>query len=46
MNVFLKVFDKIVYRRVLMVVRRRAADDLFMKISEVSVRLCRVQLGN
>lgn len=37
MTVFLKVFKKIVQRGVLMVIWRRAADDLFVKKSEVIV---------
>ena len=37
MTVFLKVLEKIVQHGVLMVIRRRAADDLFVKKSEVFV---------
>lgn len=37
MTVFLKVFEKIVQRGVLMMIRRRAVDDLFVKKPEVIV---------
>lgn len=37
MTVFLKVLKKVVQHRVLMVVRRRAVDNLFVKKSELLV---------
>lgn len=37
MTVFLKVLQEIVQRRVLVMIRRRAADNLFVKKSEVLV---------
>lgn len=37
MAIFLKVLEKIVQHGVLVVVRRRAADDLFVKKSEILV---------
>lgn len=40
MTVFLKVFEKIVQRGVLMVVRRSAGNDLFVEKSEVLVGFC------